>query len=792
LQVSPRVGWLAAAALVLLAALAAGGWWAFTVLRRLDHELVERFSGKRWEIPSKIFSDSFTLYVGSEISAPKLLERLDRLDYRRTDADPAHAGEYRYRPADRRLDVFLHNFDYPTAPFRGFAARIDLQTAKVTAITRLDSAQALDSLELEPQTLAGIYDRAAEERRVMKIGEVPKILVQAVLAAEDKRFFEHHGIDVRGVFRALFANLRSGRVVQGGSTLTQQLVKNFFLTGSRTMQRKLTEATMALLVEWHYSKLEILEAYLNEIYLGQRGSRGIFGMWEGAQFYFGKEPKDLSIGDAAMLAGLIRSPSRLAPAKNPQAAKRRRDEVLRALREGGDISEEEYRTALAAPLPERAPVIELTDAPYFVDYVRGELEEQYPSDTLTSEGFRVFTTLDPLLEREAEEAVSRGLATLEKHHPALAKKREPLQAALLAVQPHTGEIRAMVGGRSYAQSQFNRVTDAQRQPGSIFKPIVFLAAFEEEEQQGGGRFAPTRRIADTPFTWSYEGRTWSPENYKKEYHAEVTLREALELSLNSATARLAQEVGLDRIHDVAVRLGLPDDLPSVPALVLGGVEVTMYEMAEAFATIANLGFRTETSAVRAVLDGEGTAIERNTLGASQAVSPRVAYLVTSLMQGVLDRGTAHAARGGGIDFPAAGKTGTTNDGRDAWFVGFTPDLLVVVWVGFDRDDAVGLSGAQAALPIWIEFMKSATAGQPSTPFLVPPGIQTVAIDPASGALATARCPQRIDESFLEGEAPTQPCPLHPATSSGPAADAAVPTAAGHTPSQGLSVSPLSP
>ena len=733
------------------------------MVRRLDQELVQRFSGRRWEIPSKIYSDSFTLYAGSEVSPLGLLERLDRLDYRRIDGDVAHAGEYRYQPGQRRLDVFLHNFNYPSATIHGFPARIDLEGAKVASITRLDVAQAIDSIELEPQTLAGIYDQAAEERRVVKIGEVPKILVQSVLAAEDKRFFEHHGIDARGVFRALFANLKSGRVVQGGSTLTQQLIKNFFLTGSRTMKRKITEAAMALLVEWHYGKLEILEAYLNEIYLGQRGSRALYGVWEGAQFYFGKEPKDLSVGEAAMLAGLIRSPGRLSPAKNPEPARRRRDEVLRALLEAGDIPDDEYRQALAEPLPERAPATEPTDAPYFVDYVRSELDEDYPTDTLTSEGFRIFTTLDPLLEREAETAVARGLSALEKRYPALGKKHEPLQAALLAVQPHTGEIKAMVGGRSYAQSQFNRVTDAKRQPGSIFKPIVFLAAFEQEEQQGARRFTPTRRIPDTPFTWQYEGRSWSPQNYKQEYHGEVTLRQALELSLNSATARLAEEVGLDRIHDVAVRLGLPEDLPELPAMVLGGVEVTVYEMAEAFATIANLGFRTETNAIRAVLDGDGDSIERNTLGASQAVSPRVAYMVTSLMEGVLDRGTARQARTGGIGFAAAGKTGTTNEGRDAWFVGFTPDLLVIVWVGFDHDDALGLSGAQAALPIWIDFMKSATAGQPGTPFLVPPGIQTAAIDPASGERATSRCPQRIEESFLEGEAPEGTCPLHPET-----------------------------
>ena len=326
-----------------------------------------------------------------------------------------------------------------------------------------------------------------------------------------------------------------------------------------------------------------------------------------------------------------------------------------------------------------------TGAPYFVDYVRGEIEEQYPLNTLTSEGFRIFTTLDPSLQREARArrwrtASRRSRSAIRRSR----KKPEPLEAALLAIQPHTGEIKAMVGGRSYARSQFNRVTDAERQPGSVFKPIVFLAALEEEEQKGGRQFLPTRRIADTPFTWTYDGRSWSPENYKGEYHGDVTLRQALELSLNSATARIAQEVGLDHIHDVAVRLGLPEGLPKVPAMVLGGVEVTVYEVAQAFATIANLGFRAETSAIRAVLDGEGNPITAPSLGASQAVSPRVAYLVTNLMQGVFDRGTAKLARTAGIEFAAAGKTGTTNEGRDAWFVGFTPDLLVVVWVGFDR------------------------------------------------------------------------------------------------------------
>ena len=754
--------WLAGAVVVVLAAAGFAVWRAATVVRRLDHELVERFSGRRWEIPSKIYSDSFTLYAGTELSPLKLVERLERLDYRRVEHEPSHAGEYSYRPAARQLDVFLHNFAYPTTIAPGFAARLDIAADKLSSIMRLDTGQTIDSIELEPELLAGIYDEAAEERRVVKLAELPKILVAAVLAAEDKRFFEHHGIDFRGVSRALVANVRRGRVVQGGSTLTQQLIKNFFLTGSRTMKRKIIEAAMALLAEFHYSKLEILETYLNEIYLGQRGSRGIFGVWEGARFYFGKEPKDLSIAEAAMLAGIIRAPGHLSPLKNPGPAKRRRDEVLRALYENHDISADELAQALAERLPERAPPsADTTGAPYFVDSVRAELEDEYPPSLLTGAGLRIFTTLDPSLQRSAEQAVGGGLAALEKRHPALTKKREPLQAALLAVEPRTGAIKAMVGGRSYAETQFNRVTDAQRQPGSIFKPIVFAAAFEDEERSGARRFTPTRKVADTPFTWEYDGRAWSPQNYKDEYHGDVTMRQALELSLNSATARIAEEVGLDHIHDVAVRLGLPPEIPKVPAMVLGGVEVSVYEMAEAFATIANLGFRTETSAIRAVADGEGTLIEREALGASQAISPRVAYLVTSLMEGVLDRGTARGARTAGLRVPAAGKTGTTNEGRDAWFVGFTPDLLVIVWVGYDHDDVLGLSGAQAALPIWSAFMKDATAGEAPTQFLVPPGIRTEWIDPQSGEVATSRCPERLEESFFDGEAPTEPCPLHP-------------------------------
>ncbi|MGH7821131.1 MAG: penicillin-binding transpeptidase domain-containing protein, partial [Candidatus Binatia bacterium] len=495
--------------------------------------------------------------------------------------------------------------------------------------------------------------------------------------------------------------------------------------------------------------------------LGQRGPKGIYGVWEGARFYFGKDPRDLSIAESAMLAGLIKAPGLYSPTRNPLRALRRRNDVLAALRRRGEIGPAEYEEAIQEPLPDQLPTVEETDAPYFVDFVRAELEGRYPEDALTSQGFRIFTSLDPVLQRAAETAVRDGLAALEKRHPRLVREgEEPVQAALLAVEPHTGEIRAMVGGRAYKTSQFNRVMQAHRQPGSIFKPIVFLAAFEEEERRAAREYLPTRRLADEPFVWRYDGRAWEPKNYRGLYHGEVSLRDALELSLNSATARLASEIGVERVREMAIRLGFDERLAALPSLVLGSAEVTPFEVAQGFSAIANLGFRPEVASIRAVLDGEGQALVRNPMRAEQVVSPRVAYLVTDLMQGVVERGTARAIRSAGLGVPVAGKTGTTNEGRDAWFVGFTSDLLAVVWVGFDREAPLGLSGAEAALPIWIDFMKSATRGRPQAPFLVPPGIQKAVIDPATGQLATARCPHRLEESFLEGGAPIDFCALH--------------------------------
>ena len=737
-------------------------------IRELDRQLVEKFAGRRWDLPSRIYSDSRVIHAGSGVPVEEVLERLGALEYRAVGEEADHPGEYRHEPGV--LELHLRPFRYADRVAPPLAVRIILPEGSIGAIERLDDGAPVDSIELEPEQLAGIYERVWEERRVVKLRELPALLVRAVLAAEDRRFFEHPGIDVRGVLRALVANLRSGRVVQGGSTLTQQLIKNFFLTEARTYRRKVTEAVMALLAERRFTKLEILETYLNEIYLGQRGPKGIFGVWEGSRFYFGKEPKDLTVAEAAMLAGLIKAPGLYSPMRDRDRALRRRNEVLGALFAQGELGSREFAAALLEPLPDRLPTVEGTEAAHFVDFVRAELEGRYPAEALTSQGFRIFTSLDPVLQRAAERAVREGLEDLERRHPKLVRENgDPVEAALLALEPRTGEIKAMVGGRSYLRSQFNRVTQAHRQPGSIFKPIVFLAAMEEEERRGSREYVPTRTILDEPFTWRYDGREWTPRNYRDLYHGEVTLRRALELSLNSATARLAQEIGLSRIRDLAIRLGFPEELPALPALVLGGVEVTPFTVAQAFAALANLGFRPEAASIRSVLDAEGEALTRNPMVAEQVVSPRVAYLVTSLLEGVVDRGTARSIRTAGLEAPIAGKTGTTNDGRDAWFVGFTPDLLTVVWVGFDRGDPMGLSGAEAALPLWIEFMKAATHRREAAPFLVPPGIERVVIDATTGKLATPLCAVTIEESFFTGDAPIEPCPVHGAGAAEPSA-----------------------
>lgn len=721
-----------------------GAWY----LKQLEDKVTEKFEGRKWVFPSKIYSDSYFLYLGASLRVQDLSDKLHRLGYFETQSTPKAKGEYRIAAKEGVVEIYLHDFDSPSEQFKGIPVRISLQGGFIGKIENTADGKELFSLELEPELITGLYDRIWQERRVVKLDEVPPLVVKSILAIEDERFYHHFGVDPIGILRAMFVNLRTFSFTQGGSTLTQQLMKNFFLTDERTLSRKIPEAVMAVIAERKYSKQTILENYLNEIYLGQRGSQGIFGVWEAAQFYFSKPLSDLTVGESALLAGLIRAPNRLSPYKSAEAATKRRNVVLAKLLDDNIITRKQYEAALREKLPQRAMVKVTNEGPFYVDYLRRELEENYSTAVLNKEGLRIFSGLDLQLQRMAERALVEGLKKLEASHPSLKRKSdEPgLEGAIVVLRPQTGEIKAMVGGRNYQKSQFNRVFQAKRQPGSVFKPFVYLAALMYGGQSGT-KYSPETVINDSQFTWSYDGQEWQPHNYNNEYFGAVTFRRALENSLNSATSRVAQDVGIRRVRDLAHRMGIQSSLPAVPALALGAAEVTPLEVAVAYATLANNGSRIRPLAVKQVLDQNTKILEKRDVKMEQVISPEMAYAMNQLLKGVLDRGTAAGARRMGFTRPAAGKTGTTNDYKDAWFVGYTPDLLAVVWVGFDGPTKLGLSGADAALPIWTEFMKNATASMPVTDFVGPP------LKPDSDQVQGVKC----GPSTREGD-PVEPCP----------------------------------
>lgn len=717
---------LVVALIPLGAAAALAGW---VIYGSLSETLAARFGGRLWDFPSRILSDEFLIYPGLDVSAAGLGRRLERLSYTEVDHLPRRGGEM--RSGDDRVEIALR----PSG--RGASGaqpiRILLEDDRVTEISDLRTGEVLGAVALEPEELTGIYQGDWEGRRAIELADVAPILIRAILVTEDARFFDHQGIDYVGMGRALLANLRSGAVTQGGSTLTQQLMKNFFLTSERTYTRKLHEIAMALVAEQEYSKEEILEAYMNEIYLGQRGARGVYGVAEASRFFFGKDPSELDVAEAAMLAGLIRAPSAYSPRRNPDRARTRRDTVLRLLYEAGDIDQATWEEARARDLGVLEARRRDRTAPYFVDAVQRELRDRFPQEALVAEGFSVHTTLDPMLQEWAEEAVRNGL---ERVAEARARKHEPpgndrLEAALVAISPRTGEIRAMVGGSDYTASQFNRVTDALRQPGSGFKPFVFLAGLLQADPQSHVNAATV--VADSPFTWNYElDQSWSPKNYDDKYFGDVTVRTALEKSLNAAVARVAWNIGLEEIAEFGEHVGIPGPLLPVPSIVLGSLEVSPLDMTAAYGIFASGGIRAEPSAIGRVETRDGATLVGDAPEMRRIVSPAEAFVITHLLEGVMNNGTGRGARRRGFRRPAAGKTGTTNGYRDAWFIGYTPDLLAGVWVGYDDGTPLELAGAAAALPIWTEFMKHATAADEVRPFTVPPGVTMVEVDRRTG------------------------------------------------------------
>jgi penicillin-binding protein 1B len=723
-------------------------------LRRFDQADVRR--------ATLIHSAGQALTPGMHVGLADLAGTLARLKYRETRARPVEPGQFQ-RPAGA-WEIVIRGL----GPTGGAAlpSRVRLEVEGDRLVRMLREGRPVDLVALEPEVLTSIDDRPRDQHRPVHVSEVPRVLRDAVLAAEDHRFFDHRGVDVHALARATWANLRAGRVVQGGSTITQQLVKIRLLGPGRTIGRKLLEAWLAALIEWRYPKEHVLEAYLNEVYLGQHGSLPVRGVGAAARVYFGKEVHQLGLAEAAMLAGMIRAPNSYSPATNPVRVRERRDRVLARMRELGMIDELSYRAArrlAVRPIPARTPG---ERAPYFTDLVRQELEQWLGADAIGSgRRARVHTTLDLTLQRFAEAAVARGLDRLERQVPRLLRSApaDRLQAVLIALDPPTGRVRALVGGRDYGGSQFNRAVHARRQPGSAFKPFVYVAALTA----GAGRppaFTAASRVDDLPLTITVGRRAWSPRNYADRYDGRVSVRQALERSLNTATVRIAQGVGLPAVIDTARALGIESSLEPVPAVALGAFEVTPLELARAYLPVANGGIRPSGPAtVREVFtdDRSGSLIAAD-VRRTRVLAAGEAYLLTSLLEGAINSGTGAPARALGVPGSVAGKTGTTNDGRDAWFVGYAPTLLALVWVGFDSGSPHHLSGAQAALPIWADFMARALTTYPAPPFVVPDGVSVASIDPTTGKLAGPYCPLVVSEMFLAGTEP-EPCDEHGAT-----------------------------
>ncbi len=723
----------------------------------LDEVVVAKFEGQRWKLPSKIYSAPLRLTPGMDVNKAGLFDRLKRLAYQEVNRPILKSGEF-YRKKGS-IELYLHSFDYPDFLEQGVPIRIGLtKDQRISELTDITVEVEREYFLVEPEVVGGFYEAEWEERNLVQLADVPQMFIDALLVMEDRRFYDHPGLNLKSIARAAWVNLRAGRIVQGGSTLTQQLVKNFYLGSERTFARKAREAFMALLLEWHYEKDEILEAYLNEIYFGQNGIMGVYGVGQAAWFYFEKDPKELTLGESALLAGIIRSPNVFSPSRDIHKAIRRRNLVLEVLFSEGRINLQSYLSARGEKVVAKSVKQRLNSAPYFIDEIRRQVAGLYPPRILNSGGLKIFTSLNPELQKKAEGALRKGLEDLESKDSRL-KRSEPenqLQGALVAIDPKTGSVLAMVGGRDYQKSQFNRVTDARRQPGSLFKPIVYLTAFEQAAR-GGRPYTPISEIDDAPVTILVGGTEWSPENYDNKYLGPVTLRAALEGSRNTATVRLSQEVGLNNIVDMARDIGIKSPLKPIPSLALGSVEVSPLEMGVTYATLANGGMFYPARFLKGIIDPSGLPIERE--GSSdvdsrprRVVSESAAFLVTHLMKGVIESGTAQGVRRLGFDAPAAGKTGTTSNLRDAWFVGYTPELVTVVWVGFDKNQHGALTGASAALPIWTRFMKQASFSTESD-FKIPEGVVMRKVN-QDGKICDR---DGKEEAFIAGTEPAQTC-----------------------------------
>ena len=720
----------------------------------LSGKVEARFSSRRWSIPSKVFSDTMLLYPGQHINQKPFQEKLARLGYRKVSGLPKKKGDLQTSRAGLR--VFLYDLKTPWKKRAGFPVHIHFRADTIKSIARQDNGKSVSLLEIEPEEIMLFFGRERERRRLVSIQEVPEHFIQAVLAAEDHRFFQHWGIDPRGILRALITNLRHGAIRQGGSTITQQLAKNYFLTPDKSLVRKFQEALLALVMESKYAKHDILEIYLNEIYLGQKGSVAVNGIGEAANFYFAKPVQELSLSEAATIAGLIKAPNHYSPYIDKTACRKRRNVILKAMQLRGSISDAQLQEHTKAPVTPAGYTIYGKQAPYFMDYLAQQLTTLYKPEELASLGLSIYTTLDPQVQIAAENALRKELSRLEIKAAAMKRKSsdQKLQGAVVVMQPKTGHILAMVGGRNYSKSQFNRITQSRRQPGSAFKPFVYVTGLDA--------FTPITILSNTPRTYTIDGKTWAPKNFERQAKKQVSVRTALENSDNLATVNLALQIGLQPIIETAIRFGFSTPFKPYPSLALGAFEVIPLELARAYCAFAAGGMMPFPLGLKAVVDENGHVLERKHLKIERLISPSKAFLITSLLRGVVENGTGRTLADKGIRWPVAAKTGTTNNSRDAWFIGYTPDILALVWVGFDNGDSIQATGARAALPIWAELMKAIPHQISHKDFRVPDGIVTrMVCDDDGKPVVSQNCAKPRKEFFLAENAPPESRPPRP-------------------------------
>jgi len=736
-----------------------------------------RLSGHILQNTTQIFSSLARISDGQAWGVDDLMTYLQRVGYR-PEADENSLGEYSVQ--GNLAEIKPSKLSY----FGGSnALSVQFNGKVIKSIRSLSGGPDLGTAEIEPELITNLFDSAREKRRPVRYEDLPPMLVQAILSAEDKRFFEHPGFDFIRIFGAAWADIRHSQHMQGASTITMQVARTYFLSTDRTWKRKLAEAMLSFELEQRFSKQRIFEMYANEVYLGNRGSFGIRGFAEASVAYFGVDLRQLTLPECAFLAGLIRAPNYYSVAdRHPERAVQARDRVLTQMVENKFVTEADVQDAKRVPLKLARASVTGNEAPYFVDMVKDHLLEKYSEQELLSSNFRVYTTLDPQLQRAAAAAIENGMKNVdallakkyEKLRKANAKKGsdEPIpqvQAALVALDPRTGEIKALIGGRDYGQSQLNHAL-AHRQPGSVFKPFVYAAAFNNAVDGAQPLVTPATTVDDEPTVFEFDGQEYTPNNYGERFMGKVTVRQALTNSLNVATVKVAEMVGYGRVVQIARQMGLTPNIKPTPAVALGAYELTPVEVAGAYTAFATMGTRADPMYVKSVSSAAGDSLEKNTPTNKMVLDPRVAYLVDSILIDVINKGTGAQVRAKGFTLPAAGKTGTS---RDGWFAGFTNNLVCVIWIGFDDNHDLGLAGGTTAAPIWADFMIKATAlpgYRDVKEFEKPEGVDTVLIDSDTLEVATPSCPVTREEVFVDGSQPTQLCQLHgghgPATATG--------------------------